>query len=143
LVELLAEKRQAVISHAVTKGLNPGGPMKDSGIEWLGEVPAHWEVLKFQRCVFVAEGQVDPKEPRYSQMPLIAPNHIESGNGRLIVLETAEEQGAESGKYLCQAGDVVYSKIRPALRKVCIAPKDCLCSADMYPLKAHSGLGKR
>jgi len=42
LVELLAEKRQAVISHAVTKGLNPNATMKDSGIEWLGEVPAHW-----------------------------------------------------------------------------------------------------
>ena len=45
LVELLAEKRQAVISHAVTKGLNPNAPMKDSGIEWLGEVPEHWVVV--------------------------------------------------------------------------------------------------
>ncbi|MDN3380957.1 MULTISPECIES: restriction endonuclease subunit S [unclassified Pseudoalteromonas] len=42
LIELLKEKRQAVISHAVTKGLNPNVPMKDSGVEWLGEVPAHW-----------------------------------------------------------------------------------------------------
>lgn len=46
LIELLTEKRQAVISHAVTKGLNPEAPMKDSGVEWLGEVPAHWEVTK-------------------------------------------------------------------------------------------------
>jgi type I restriction enzyme S subunit len=44
LITLLKEKRQAVISHAVTKGLNPDAPMKDSGIEWLGEVPAHWDV---------------------------------------------------------------------------------------------------
>lgn len=44
LIELLKEKRQAVISHAVTKGLYPSVPMKDSGVEWLGEVPAHWEV---------------------------------------------------------------------------------------------------
>jgi type I restriction enzyme S subunit len=49
LIELLKEKRQAVISHAVTKGLNPDAPMKDSGVEWLGEVPEHWLVssLKF------------------------------------------------------------------------------------------------
>src|SRR5690554_4899305 len=49
LIELLKEKRQAVISHAVTKGLDSDVPMKDSGVEWLGEVPAHWEVnrLKF------------------------------------------------------------------------------------------------
>lgn len=46
LMALLKEKRQAVISHAVTKGLNPNAPMRDSGIEWLGEVPAHWDVVK-------------------------------------------------------------------------------------------------
>lgn len=44
LIELLKEKRQAVVSHAVTKGLNPDAPMKDSGVEWLGAVPEHWEV---------------------------------------------------------------------------------------------------
>lgn len=46
LIELLKEKRQAVISHAVTKGLNPNAPMRDSGVEWLGEVPEHWSVKK-------------------------------------------------------------------------------------------------
>ena len=48
LIELLKEKRQAVISHAVTKGLNPNVPMKDSGIEWLGKIPAHWTHLKLK-----------------------------------------------------------------------------------------------
>ncbi len=48
LIQLLKEKRQAVISHAVTKGLNPDAPMKDSGVEWLGEVPEHWEVSKLK-----------------------------------------------------------------------------------------------
>ena len=50
LITLLKEKRQAVISHAVTKGLNPDAPLRDSGVEWLGEVPAHWEVapLKYK-----------------------------------------------------------------------------------------------
>ncbi|WPA91160.1 restriction endonuclease subunit S [Providencia zhijiangensis] len=51
LVELLKEKRQAVISHAVTKGLNPDVPMKDSGVEWLGEVPEHWVVLKLKHLI--------------------------------------------------------------------------------------------
>ncbi|WP_036193166.1 restriction endonuclease subunit S [Marinobacter daepoensis] len=45
LIKLLKEKRQAVISHAVTKGLNPDAPIKDSGVEWLGEVPEHWSVV--------------------------------------------------------------------------------------------------
>lgn len=48
LISLLQEKRQAVISHAVTKGLNPDVPMKDSGVEWLGQVPEHWELQKFK-----------------------------------------------------------------------------------------------
>ncbi|MDU5837174.1 MAG: restriction endonuclease subunit S [Pantoea sp.] len=51
LIELLKEKRQAVISHAVTKGLNPDVPMKDSGVEWLGEVPKHWDVLRLKHLI--------------------------------------------------------------------------------------------
>lgn len=48
LIRLLKEKRQAVISHAVTKGLNPHAPLKDSGIEWLGQVPAHWKISELR-----------------------------------------------------------------------------------------------
>ncbi|PMT69303.1 hypothetical protein C1S93_22010 [Vibrio parahaemolyticus] len=51
LIKLLKEKRQAVISHAVTKGLNPQAPMKDSGVEWLGEVPEHWVVSRVKNVV--------------------------------------------------------------------------------------------
>ncbi|MGY8821631.1 MAG: restriction endonuclease subunit S [Pseudomonadales bacterium] len=51
LIELLKEKRQAVISHAVTKGLDPTVPMKDSDVEWLGEVPAHWAIFSLKRSV--------------------------------------------------------------------------------------------
>ena len=56
LIELLKEKRQTVISHAVTKGLDPNAPMKDSGVEWLGEVPAHWAVRKFGYISMVVRG---------------------------------------------------------------------------------------
>ena len=51
LIELLKEKRQAVISHAVTKGLDPNAPMKDSGVAWLGDVPEHWRVKKFKNLI--------------------------------------------------------------------------------------------
>lgn len=53
LIGLLKEKRQAVISHAVTKGLNPQAPMKPSGIEWLGDVPAHWKIVSAKRVASV------------------------------------------------------------------------------------------
>ena len=67
LMELLKEKRQAVISHAVTKGLNPHAPLKPSGIEWLGDVPEHWMVLPLHRVVQerrrITYGIVQPGEP--------------------------------------------------------------------------------
>lgn len=60
LIALLKEKRQAVISHAVTKGLDPAVPMKDSGVEWLGEVPEHWEVASLKRFFEVFDGRRVP-----------------------------------------------------------------------------------
>lgn len=56
LIELLEEKRAALISHAVTKGLDPNVPMKDSGIEWLGQIPAHWEVTQLKWAVTFQRG---------------------------------------------------------------------------------------
>jgi type I restriction enzyme S subunit len=61
LIALLKEKRQAVISHAVTKGLDPNAPMKDSGVEWLGEVPAHWGVRPLKYCASFRSGGTPDK----------------------------------------------------------------------------------
>lgn len=61
LIELLKEKRQAVISHAVTKGLNPDVPMKDSGVEWLGEVPEHWRVSRVKNFAKIESGHTPSK----------------------------------------------------------------------------------
>ena len=62
LIALLKEKRQAVISHAVTKGLNPNAPMKDSGVAWLWEVPAHWEVSKLSRLAKIGNGSTPNRD---------------------------------------------------------------------------------
>ncbi|MEY3463065.1 MAG: Type restriction enzyme EcoKI specificity protein, partial [Cyanobacteriota bacterium] len=62
LIELLQEKRQAVISHAMTKGLNPDVPMKDSGVEWLGKVPEHWEVRPLKHLAHVQTGMAKGKD---------------------------------------------------------------------------------
>jgi len=66
LIALLKEKRQAVISHAVTKGLNPDAPMRDSGVEWLGEVPAHWTVPRIGYVARVFNGSTPSRAvPQY------------------------------------------------------------------------------
>lgn len=153
LIERLKEKRTALISRTVTRGLPPvaaraaglleNPPLNPSGLDWLGDIPSHWEVRKFSREVLIAEGQVDPEVEPYASMLLIGPEHVESATGRLLHRATAADQAAESGKYFSRRGDVIYSKIRPALRKLVIAPEDCLCSADMYPLRARKRLDNR
>ena len=105
------------------------------GSTWYGNVPNDWNVDRFKRIATIRNGQVDPEDDRYKDLPLFAPNHIESGTGRLLEVESADAQGAESGKFLVEPGEVVYSKIRPELRKVIVAPFKGLCSADMYPVR--------
>jgi len=80
LVELLQEKRAALISQAVTKGLDPTVPMKDSGIEWLGEIPAHWEVFHLRRVVntFVDYRGLTPTKASEG-IPLITARNVKNG----------------------------------------------------------------
>jgi len=104
----------------------------------IGFIPSHWQVKGILEVSSVASGQVDPTSKEYRDMILIAPNHIESGTGKIIGKETAIQQAAISGKYFAKLGAVILSKIRPNLAKVCMADQDCLTSADMYPLTAMS-----
>ncbi|MDY3554895.1 restriction endonuclease subunit S [Gemmata sp. JC717] len=101
----------------------------------VGVIPDDWELRPMLSAVRIANGQVDPKVEPYRSMILVAPDHIEEGSGRLLKTETAAAQHAISGKYLFASGDIVYSKIRPYLRKAILANFSGLCSADMYPLK--------
>ncbi|MFB7594199.1 restriction endonuclease subunit S [Streptomyces sp. NPDC056160] len=117
--------------------------LTETGNEWAPVIPAHWRLSRLRREVVIAGGQVDPTSPEWRDVTLIAPNHIESGTGRVLSRETAAEQGASSGKYRVLAGQIIYSKIRPALNKATIATEDCLCSADMYPLTVLGRTDKR
>lgn len=137
LIDLLNEQKAILINRAVTKGLNSDAPMKDSGVDWIGEIPAHWDVKRFKHCVRTQSGQVNPTRSPYKEMILVAPNHIVQGTGETLAFETADEQGADSGKYFANAGCIIYSKIRPKLNKACIVDFDALCSADMYALQGY------
>lgn len=140
LIKKLAEQRFAVITQSVTRGLNAFAPICDSGVIWLGKVPEHWKIMRFSYRTRVQEGQVDPTMEPYSDMLLIAPNHIESNTGRVSGITSAHDQGAISGKYLVAKNDIIYSKIRPHLNKCALATFDGLCSADMYPIRPESDL---
>lgn len=81
LIELLQEKRQALISHAVTKGLNPGAPMKVSGVEWLGEVPEHWDVAPIKHIVSVpvTDGPHETPEFLDEGIPFVSAEAVSTG----------------------------------------------------------------
>ena len=132
------ELKQSVIFEAVTKGLNKNVEMKDSGIEWIGEIPVDWVVKKFKYVATVNTNLVSPIG--YEDYHQIAPDCIEKDSGRIIKERTVSEAGIESWNQLFKQGQLIYSKIRPTLNKVIIAPYDGLCSADMYPLDVHENI---
>lgn len=114
LIELLKEKRQAVISHAVTKGLNPNVPMKDSGVEWLGEVPAHWEVSRVGwLCEFISYGFTNPMPSTDEGPYMLTATDIEFGR---VKYEGARRTSIEAFRNLLspkskpQAGDILVTK---------------------------------
>ncbi|MFC7674139.1 restriction endonuclease subunit S [Mycolicibacterium sp. GCM10028919] len=88
--------------------------------------------------VVVRSSLVDPTKDCYADLPHIAPDTIERDTGRLLSNVTVREAGVQSGKYRFEAGDVLYSKIRPNLNKVAIVDFGGLCSADMYALQVDS-----
>jgi type I restriction enzyme S subunit len=88
LIELLQEKRQAVISHAVTKGLNPDVPMKDSGEEWLGDVPAHWSVERMKLAVRSAKNGIWGDEARGNEDDIACVRVADFDRSQLRVLLT-------------------------------------------------------
>ncbi len=150
LIELLKEKRQAVISHAVTKGLNPNAPLKPSGIQWLGDVPEHWEVVRLRRvgevdqgCAFphAIQGQEDGEIPWFKVKDM---NQI----GNEVCMSRAENYvdralADEIGATIFPAGTVVFPRVGAALltnkRRILICP--AITDDNVYgfiPASIHS-----
>ncbi len=128
LIKLLQEKRQAVISHAVTKGLNPDAPMKDSGVEWLGEVPEHWEILDLKHLKkkgsSITYGIVQAGPHIDDGIPYIRTSDMA---GDRLRLETCQRTSAEIDEAYARskvvAGDLVIA-IRATVGKVLEVPTE-------------------
>jgi type I restriction enzyme S subunit len=128
LIELLQEKRQAVISHAVTKGLNPDAPMKDSGIEWLGEVPAHWEVT---RLGFMSSRIGSGKTPsgggeNYQEQGVLfirSQNVYDDGLRLDDVAYITDEVDADLQASRVQSGDILLNITGASLGRTCLVPE--------------------
>ena len=127
LMELLKEKRQAVISHAVTKGLNPHAPMKPSGIEWLGEVPEHWEVTRLGfLCFKIGSGKTPSGggEAYLSEgITFIRSQNVYDDGLRLDdVVYVSEETDAEQSWSRVLPGDILLNITGASLGRTCLVP---------------------
>jgi type I restriction enzyme, S subunit len=119
LTALLKEKRRAVISHAVTKGLNPSASMKDSGVEWYGQVPAHWRIGRVGRHVSILSGFAFPSN-RFSDDEAHARllRGVNVGVGRIrwdetVFWERTNDDGLDD--YELSSGDLVIGMDRPLI----------------------------
>jgi type I restriction enzyme, S subunit len=124
LIELLKEKRQAVISHAVTKGLNPDAPMKDSGIEWLGEVPEHWEVKATKRLFqLVVESAPDNNDYEllsiYTEIGVRPRKELEAKGNKATTTD---------GYWMVKKGDLIVNKLLAWMGAIGISDYDGVTS---------------
>ncbi len=143
VIEKLKAYKQSLITEAVTgkvkiengKICGEYESYKESGVKWIGKIPSGWEVGKFGRFAQIKSNLVDPN--LYLEYPQIAPDNIGKGSGKLLDWQTVKDSGVISWNHLFFKGQIVYSKIRPTLNKLIIAPFDGLCSADMYPIETN------
>jgi type I restriction enzyme, S subunit len=127
LIKLLKEKRQAVISHAVTKGLNPDAPMRDSGVEWLGEVPVHWDMCLIKhKCEEITDGAHVSPVTEGGEHYFVSITDIKNGainfDGALLTSPDSYEYLIKTG---CKPfpGDILFSK-DGTIGQTAITPSD-------------------
>lgn len=132
LKEIRAEKERLVKEGKLKKKDLEVKPIEDDEIPF--EIPNGWKWCRLNDVITYETNLVSPDN--YLSLNHIAPDNIQKGTGKLLEYRTVKEDVVKSNNHLFYKGQIIYSKIRPLLRKAIIAPFDGLCSADMYPLRS-------
>ncbi len=143
LIHLLQEKRQALITQAVTKGLDPNVPMKDSGIKWLGEVPAHWRIEKLKYHVYLnpetlSENTDPEQELLYIEIGNVS-SYGEISDATYYLFKNAPSRARRK----VRSGDVIISTVRTYLKAITYikdAPENLVVSTGFAVLRAKDQL---
>lgn len=134
VVALLGEQKQAIVHRAVTRGLNPDVPLKPSGIPWLGEIPAHWEVRRAKYLVREVDNRSMAGEETHLAMSqrlgLVPSDSVQS---------TLRSESYAGGK-LCDTGDIVLNRLKAHLGVFAIANQSGVVSPDYTVLRAENGV---
>ena len=130
MIDLLNERKQIIIQNAVTKGLDPNAKMKDSGVEWIGEIPENWEVRRIKNsCKIINKKSTD-------NLPYIELDNIESKSGKLLSYSNNRPDS------ICNhfdKGDILFCKLRPYLAKWIITGVEGKCSSELLVLRHFLG----
>ncbi|EAI7390144.1 restriction endonuclease subunit S, partial [Campylobacter upsaliensis] len=132
LITLLQEKKQALINEVVTKGLNPNIESKNSGIEYLGLIPHHWEVKKLKYIATLRNQKSNDSDFK------VGLENIESQTGKYI--STNEVVFEDSGIYFYK-NDILFGKLRPYLAKVFLADREGVCVSEFLVLTPKKQCG--
>lgn len=135
-IALLKEHKQILIQNAVTRGLNPDVPLKDSGVEWIGQVPSHWEVKKLK---FVLTLSNKKEESKNSNKRYIGMENIESFTGKINDISLIAEGIANS----FYKDEILFGKLRPYLAKSYLADFDGICSTEFLVYRSTKVLNNR
>lgn len=135
-IALLKEHKQILIQNAVTRGLNPDVPLKDSDVEWIGQVPEHWEVKKLK---FVLTLSNKKEESKNSNKRYIGMENIESFTGKINDIPLIAEGIANS----FYKDEILFGKLRPYLAKSYLADFDGICSTEFLVYRSTKVLNNR
>ena len=123
VIDLLAEKRRALITHAVTRGINPDTPLRDSGVRWLGDIPAHWEIER-AKWLFVERDERSGARDE----ELLTVSHITGVTSRSEKHVNMFEPATTTGYKLCVAGDLVVNTLWAWMGAMGVSPVDGIVS---------------
>lgn len=127
-IEKLKAYKQSLISETVTKGLDKSAPLKPSGIDYLGDIPSHWEIKKLKFLVSLIDNKTKDGHS-------ISLENIESGTGKLIETENTYDGEGISFK----ENDLLFGKLRPYLAKVYLSALKGRALGDFYVMRANKG----
>ncbi|MCQ2078090.1 MAG: restriction endonuclease subunit S [Bacteroidaceae bacterium] len=138
MIDLLNERKQIIINHAVTKGLNPNVKMKDSGVEWIGEVPEGWEIKKM-KFICTVNDEVLPESSGDFKIKYIEIGDVDFNNGIMGSSEYSFKEAPSRARRITRKGDVIISTVRTYLKAIAKIEEDgYIVSTGFAVLRGHN-----
>ncbi|MCK0206390.1 restriction endonuclease subunit S, partial [Ornithobacterium rhinotracheale] len=143
MIALLKERKQIIIQQAVTKGLNPDVPLKDSGVEWLGEIPAHWEVKKLKFCTEINKNSLDENTKSNLPIKYVDIGSVSFENGIEKVENYTFANSPSRARRIAKINNIIVSTVRTYLKAITLVKEefsDCVFSTGFAILECKNML---